>query len=297
MRYFQYILTGIICTGLFSCSSTRKVKVKDAPFTTTQSGISYKILKDAKGEQYAKEGDYVSVHIKTIFEDSLIFSSKKDRGGEPVTFPVALPRFNGDLSEALTLLTPGDSAIFLVPVDTLRANKQTMQPWMKDGKSIIYAIEMVSIKTAEEVAKEREAKAKEGSNTQEDDEKLIKYFKKNKLNPQRTSSGLYYMITETTDNEQPLSGQTVTVNYTGKLMDGTVFDSNQLPEFNHVQPFSFKLGRGQVIRGWDEGIALLKKGEKATLFIPSYLAYGDRSPSPKIPPHSILIFEVELVDF
>lgn len=292
MRYFNYILAGVTCLGLFSCSSTNKMKVKEIPFTTTESGISYKILKDEKGSQYAKEGDYVSLHIQTIFEDSLIFSSKKDRGGEPVTFPVAQPRFHGDLSEALTLLTPGDSGIFLVPVDTLKANKQTMQPWMKEGKKITYSIELVSIKTAEEVRKEKEAKAKESSSPQEDDEKLQQYFKKNGLSPQKRESGLYYLITHATDGEKPIPGQKVKVHYTGKLMDGTIFDSSIGKE-----PLSFALGRGQVILGWDEGISQLKKGEKATLFIPSYLAYGDRSPSPKIPPHSILIFEVELVDF
>jgi len=297
MRYHQYILGLAASLTLFSCATTKKAKVKDVPFTTTKSGISYKILKDAKGDQYAKEGDYVSLHIQTIFEDSLIFSSKKDRGGEPVTFPVAQPRFNGDLSEALTLLTPGDSAIFMVPVDTLKANKQTMQPWMKEGKSITYAMELVSIKTAEQVKKEKEEKAKAATNPDDDDKKLQQYFKKNNLSPQKKESGLYYLVTQSTNNEKPLSGQTVTVNYTGRLMDGTLFDSNLLPEFNHVSPFKFVLGRGQVILGWDEGIALMKKGEKATLFIPSYLAYGDRSPSPKIPPHSILIFEVELVDF
>lgn len=292
MKYFQYILACVACTWLFSCSSTKKVKVKDVPFTTTKSGISYKILKDAKGNQYAKEGDFVEVHISTFFEDSLIFSSKKDRGGNPVAFPVSLPRFNGDLSEALTLLTPGDSAIFLVPVDTLKANNQTMQPWMKEGKSITYSIELVSIKTAEEINKEKEEKAKESSNPQEDDEKLQEYFKKYNLNPQKKESGLYYLVTHATDGEKPIPGQKVQVHYTGKLMDGTIFDSSE-----GKGPLSFVLGRGQVILGWDEGISELKKGEKATLFIPSYLAYGDRSPSPKIPPHSILIFEVELVDF
>ncbi len=292
MRYFHYIPACVLCLGLFSCSSTKKATVKDVPFTTTKSGISYKILKDAKGNQYAKEGDYVELHIQTIFEDSLIFSSKKDRGGNAVTFPVALPRFHGDLSEALTLLTPGDSAIFLVPVDTLKANKQTMQPWMKEGKSITYAIELVSIKTAEEVKKEKEAKAKESSNPQEDDKKLQQYFRKNNLSPRKKESGLYYLVTKATNGEKPIPGQKVQVHYTGKLMDGTIFDSSEGKE-----PLSFSLGRGQVILGWDEGISELKKGEKATLFIPSYLAYGDRSPSPKIPPHSILIFEVELVDF
>ena len=66
--------------------------------------------------------------------------------------------------------------------------------------------------------------------------------------------------------------------------------------FNHVQPFTFTLGQGQVIKGWDEGIALLKKGGKARLFIPSHIAYGAQSPSPAIPANSVLIFDVEVVN-
>ena len=86
------------------------------------------------------------------------------------------------------------------------------------------------------------------------------------------------------------------MNYTGKLLIGTPFDSNVDPQFGHVSPFVFALGTGQVIRGWDEGIALFKKGGKGVLYIPSSLAYGERSPGPQIPANSVLIFDVEVVD-
>lgn len=279
-------------TAMAGCASTKKAKVKNTPFKKTPSGISYKILKDAREGGVAKEGDYVELHIQTWFEDSLIFSSKEETGGKSVAFPVGQPRFNGDLSEAFFLLTPGDSAIFLVPVDTLKANNQTMQPWMKEGKNILYSIELVSIKSVEELQKMREEKAQAAGDPNNDDETLSKYFKEHKLSPEKRASGLYYIITEETDDEKPIPGQTVKVHYTGRLMDGTIFDSS-----TGKDPLSFSLGRGHVIQGWDEGIALLKRGEKATLYIPSRLAYGDRSPSAKIPPNSILIFDVELVDF
>lgn len=89
-------------------------------------------------------------------------------------------------------------------------------------------------------------------------------------------------------------GDTVSVNYTGKLVDGTVFDSNIDPQFGHVEPFVFPLGVGQVITGWDEGIVGMKVGEKKTLTISPDKGYGENAVGP-IPANSTLIFEVEVL--
>ncbi len=90
-------------------------------------------------------------------------------------------------------------------------------------------------------------------------------------------------------------GDTVSMNYTGRLADGTVFDSNVDPKFQHVEPFVFSLGAGQVIAGWDEGIVGMKVGEKKTLVIPPEKAYGPNDYGP-IPGNSTLTFDVELVE-
>ena len=109
----------------------------------------------------------------------------------------------------------------------------------------------------------------------------------------RTDSGLYYNIQKEGTGATPGSGKTVSVHYRGMLMDGTVFDSS----YQRNQPIDFPLGEGRVIPGWDEGIALLKKGSAAKLVIPSELAYGAQGAGGVIPPNATLIFEVELVDF
>ncbi|CDW89770.1 fkbp-type peptidyl-prolyl cis-trans [Stylonychia lemnae] len=91
----------------------------------------------------------------------------------------------------------------------------------------------------------------------------------------------------------PSQGQTVKVHYTGKLTDGSVFDSS----VQRGQPFSFKLGVGQVISCWDQGIAQLQKGQEVVLTCPYQMAYGERGHPPVIPAKATLIFEVQLLDF
>ena len=91
------------------------------------------------------------------------------------------------------------------------------------------------------------------------------------------------------------TGDTVSMNYTGRLQNGIVFDSNVDPKFNHVEPFVFTLGAGQVIAGWDKGIVGIKVGEKKTLTIPPQDAYGANGIPGVIPPDSTLIFDVELI--
>ncbi|WP_201982133.1 FKBP-type peptidyl-prolyl cis-trans isomerase [Hymenobacter rubidus] len=132
--------------------------------------------------------------------------------------------------------------------------------------------------------------------TTKSDEEIIKeYLDTNKItNAQRQSSGLYYVPTLTDATQvQAVAGKTVSVLYTGMLMDGTVFDASA--QHGNV-PISFVLGRGKVIAGWDEGIALMHKGDKAQLLIPSALGYGSAGAPPSIPGDAVLRFQVELVD-
>ena len=109
-----------------------------------------------------------------------------------------------------------------------------------------------------------------------------------------TATGLQITTTQQGTGDGAVNGDKVTVNYTGMLTDGTVFDSNVDPKFQHVQPFTFTLGAGQVIAGWDQGVLGMKVGEKRHLVIPANLAYGSQGAGALIPPNSTLAFDVEV---
>ena len=128
-----------------------------------------------------------------------------------------------------------------------------------------------------------------------DDATIQKYLADNKITTARKQgSGLYYIpVTTNPNGALATAGHKVSVLYTGTLLNGTVFDASSQ---NGNTPITFTLGTGQVIAGWDEGIALMKKSEKSILLIPSGLAYGAQSRPPYITPNSILRFEVELTN-
>lgn len=106
-----------------------------------------------------------------------------------------------------------------------------------------------------------------------------------------TESGLQYLDTVVGTGATPAKGQEVTVHYTGTLVDGTKFDSS----VDRGQPFSFTIGVGQVIQGWDEGVMTMKVGGKRKLMIPANLGYGARGAGSAIPPNAQLNFDVELL--
>lgn len=117
----------------------------------------------------------------------------------------------------------------------------------------------------------------------------------NNMQTTQQIEGVKITVLKEGSGEAAKSGDTVSVNYTGKLTDGTIFDSNIDPKFGHVEPFDFKLGSGMVIKGWDLGVAGMKVGEKRLLEIEPNYAYGASGAGGVIPPNATLIFEVELL--
>lgn len=280
----------------------------------TGTGIEYAFVVDKPGALKPKEGDQIKINMVSIAGNRYLYNSFQQNKGKPVEFGVAKPAFKGDIIEVITMMNPGDSVVCLIDADLVYKNTKQKKPdFIKKGEKVQYMIKLVSIKTKDIVQKEQQEKINKQikeqlAKQQKEDEKqtvlqekeLQKYFIANNVTPLKTASGLYYIIKEEGKGPKPNVNDTVSLNYRGKLLDGTTFDSNIDSAFNHMTPFVFPLGVNRVIRGWDEGVALLPLGSKATFFIPSRLGYAAQAVpgnpnNPKgIPANSILIFDVEL---
>ncbi len=269
----------------------------DKDFVKSPDGLDYKIVTKGTGTITPQPGDMGEMHVKFRIGDTVMINTIEMNHGQPVPQQFQQPSMKGDLMEGLMRMKAGDSVVFRMLMDTLVARAHQPKPaWVKPGDYAVWEVKMVNVKTKAQA--EAEAKNKEATQTAADDKLIQAYFKSKGIkNAKKAPSGFYYVIQKPGAGLGPKAGQKVTVNYTGQNLQGEKFDSNVDPSFGHVEPFSFDLGKRNVIRGWDEGVALMKKGMKATFYFPSALAYGDRGAGDKIPPNAILIFDIELLSF
>ncbi|BDD08629.1 peptidyl-prolyl cis-trans isomerase [Fulvitalea axinellae] len=254
------------------------------------------------------QGD--TVLFSTLGEDQFPYYFRHDSASMSKDF----------MGRMLMTLSMGDSVDFKVSADSL-SNPRPLPPnWnIKPGDFLGMTVSIDKVFDQEEFqefgkekqaevmeARKRKAEADAEKQKIEDNEKIEKYLKENNITAKKTESGIHYVITEEGTGENAQANDMVTVHYVGNVLGGDYFDTSREDVAkekelyqegrDYSKPFQFQLGVGQVIPGWDEGIALLKKGGKATLYLPSGMAYGPRAAGAKIPANSVLIFEVELVD-
>lgn len=252
-----------------------------------ESGIYYKFYVINKDSAQAQTGDVVSLFYQLSLKDSVLVPSM------PIQEMIQESLYKGDVYSALRMMHVGDSATFILDADTFFHYMGGTNPF--DEKELYFTFKMTELMPKAEVEammKEQEAKYQvmiEQAKAAEDSI-MTQYIADNKIKVAPTASGLYYIQKVAGKGAQAENGKKVSVHYTGRLLDGTVFDSS----IERGEPIEFVLGQGQVIPGWEEGIAKMKEGGKATLLIPSNLAYGERG-NQVIPPCSPLVFDVELV--
>lgn len=268
-------------------------------FKTTESGLKYKFIEQSDTGRLPQEGDLIEFEVIAKTPDSTFINSYQS--GRPFRNPVLKPTYTGCINEGFMMMRGGDSAVFIVNGDSLFKKTFALPeiPEFAKGKEVTLTFRMVKVYSKEEVQaqiqeqRESEQQRKEAMAQMSAEElaKVDEFIASKGWTVEKTASGLRYMKISGKGTVAAQAEKTVVCHYTGTLMDGKKFDSS----LDRGEPFQFTLGIGQVIPGWDEGISLMKKGEKFRFIIPSYLGYG-ANPAGEIPPNSTLIFEVELLD-
>ncbi len=304
MRKISFLL--ILAVVAFSACKESYKKGKE--------GMQYKIIADGKGD-VVKTGQFLELHFTNIIggagkKDSVLNSTREQ--GAPQIVPFDSAQIPGAYFEIFKLMRKGDSVSTKTSVDSLiKKQPDNVPPFMKKGMFIYTNIRLVNIyKTQEEadkakqagtVAAEAAAKLKAETLVKEDDKTIAAYLAKNNIKASKTEKGTYVETTTPGAGATLDTNVFVKINYTGKTLDGKMFDSNTDPAKGHVEPLLVNLtnnpslGNG-VIPGMSEGLRMMQKGAKGKLFIPSGAGYGARGAGADIPPNAILLFEVEVLD-
>lgn len=261
-------------------------------YKATNNGLYYRFYVESDGE-LPNVGDLVELTLAcTINDTNTIIPSSKN------IIQLAEPSFATDFVEGIAMMHRGDSASFIVNIDStfkylfmvpeLPSEFNSTDIMRFDVKVNDFYPESEYVNKMIESIKNRYPEETEKAAAE-----MQLYFAENNIAAKPTASGLYYVMTQEGNGEMPERGANVKVHYTGKLLNGKEFDSS----IERGEPIEVPIGMGYVIPGWDEGIMMMSKGEKGVLYIPYYLGYGDRGAGIDIPPFSNLIFEVELIDF
>ncbi|MDF1699450.1 MAG: FKBP-type peptidyl-prolyl cis-trans isomerase [Saprospiraceae bacterium] len=288
--FSAFVILGISCAQ------------NDGGQKVTPSGYTYTHLKT--DGQKVKEGDYVYISIKMVGSDGKVLQDISEGPNLPVLqMPTAdkpLPTPN-PVIEMLLEGALGDSMTMIMPIDSLPNSSSNPNlagmdhikyvmclKEIKDEGAYLAEVETQRLEAEKEMEESKARMDEVGKQT----EQLIRDFNAGKLEVKSTDTGLKYHVLEEGDGLQGEAGKRAAVHYYGAFMDGKMFDTS----FRRGAPYTFTVGRGEVIPGWDQGIPLFKKGGKGILFVPYTLAYGEAGKPPSIPEKSDLAFYVELTD-
>ncbi len=284
---------------LFSCSTSEY-----SDYQKTENGLMYKYHIHGTDTAHPKYGEIVRLKMVTKIGDSVL-QSTAEIAPDGIRKNLPQPAFHGAVEEGIRMMVVGDSMTFLISTDSINkyypAKDSTKN--FKSKTYLAFGLKLVNIQTREEVMWEEEQNRKKFTEERKSlgPKELSQYITDNHIDVKPTASGLYLMLKEKGNGPVPKDGDTVTVQYTGTFLDGTIFDSS----VKRNEPFKFVVndkGRMSVIPGWNEAVKLMKKGTIATVILPSSLGYDSIGvPNPQtrkyfIAPYTPLKFDIQLLD-
>ncbi len=271
MKINSKLLSIAALSLLFSCSQFK--------VTESEEGDRIQMHEEGSGKQVA-EGDMLELNLKISTELDTIFRNTWEEG-KAMTVPARKGEFKGSFENAIFQLSEGDSATVYVSADSIFSRiGQPLPPGVPAHSDLKFLVGVKSVKTVAEHQESLDSKR-----TGEADE-IAAFVKEKYPEAKKMENGIYYLTEKDGSGGVVAAGDTATVSYVGKFFNGNIFDQNKT--------FTFPVGLGYVIKGWDEALKTMNVGQKTTFIVPSDLAYGERGAGATIPPFSPLVFDIEL---
>ena len=262
---------------------------KHPGFKKDKEGLYYKFHIVNKGEAQPQMGDIVDLILTMRTIDSVLFDNA------PLSEKIVESLFPGDFFAAVQKMHLGDSATFIIDGESFFTHFFG-QEYPFEQNDLYFDMKLNHILPKEEFEAMQAERMQQYELMIEEyrvaeDSLINDYIMQHNIKVKPTEDGIYFMKTVSGKGKTITAGSKVSVHYTGKLLDGTIFDSS----IDYGTPFDVTVGQGQVIPGWEKALILMRDGDKATVLIPSKLAYGSRGADYVIPPYTPLIFDMEIV--
>jgi FKBP-type peptidyl-prolyl cis-trans isomerase FkpA len=291
MKHLQIIILFIVSAAAVSCHSGKEKQ--------TKSGMKYTVYRETGGKK-PHIGDWVTVDMVYSDEnDSVLFDSRMY--GKPLRFELQKPKFTGSFEEGLLYIGEGDSATFFVNADSMfekvivKEAHGLVSHRPRPGSFLKFDLSLLRVQPYQEA--ELEIAMNDSRQEQAERKTLDAYLQEKNIVSEKQPEGYYLVMQSKGNGKEVKKGDRISLYFTGHFLSGAVFESN----VKSGKPYSFVVGNGDVIKAWDLAAQKLHEGDKATLIIPSSLAYGSEglkrpnSLNYFIPPFSTLIFDVEVV--
>ena len=285
-RHSVYIFSKILLIFVlffFACKTSPEYK-------HSSKGFDYLIHYENKNGKPLKENDIITVKLKYYkLPDSLLFSSG-DLSGK-FRIKISDAKDDGIFQDAVKMLKTGDSASFIIPANDfyLKTIKDSIPDFISPDEKLKFEIKVENIVSEKQLEKEYEQYLlkKEAEEMQILDE----YIKSENISKKPKESGIYIIKLQNGKGKKAEIGKVVTINFTGKYINGKIFDSS----IDKGKPLSFKLGNKYVIPAWTEVIQTMREGDKIRLIAPSKTAYGAEGLEDYVPPFTTLIYDIKLL--
>mgnify|MGYP000676884402 CR=1 FL=1 len=281
--HLEKIVKFFLCFALIFASCGKN------NFERTGDGLLYRFIERKNGRN-ARVGELMKMHLRYRDAKGKELYDSGELGNDFIV-QLSLPTFIGGLEEGFSMMGEGDSAVFSVPADSVfeKTFHQTLPPSVNKGDFLTFEVRLFKVLTAEEYRKEK-GNVKVTVSVEEQGA-IESYLIENDLRVEPSRPGVYYIELKTGSGTTPVHGDSVEIRYTGRFLNGEVFDGSEKAGEN----LRYRLGDGMHLPAWEDAVSTMKVGGISRLILSSENAFGKKGFGP-VPPSTTVIYDIELIN-